>query len=171
MYAAAGLMYVTSSHHTCYLFTPREVPSWRLSEVLQVPAPACQFGRIGVPHGAVRAWTVVYVIRGLARKPQYARRRPQGLKLQLNRARPAAQHVHRSRVPPERVHRGSVGHRRLIPLDQDSLPVPGDCRDPSSAGQYDSSRVLSCMGHDLATSARQRSSGWTMSPVRSSTSL
>ena len=132
MYAAAGLMYVTYSHHTCYLFTPREVPSWRLSEVLQVPAPACQFGRIGLPHGAVRAWTVVYmvvyVIRGLARKPRYARRRPQGLKLQLNRARPAAQHVHRSRVPPERVHRGSVGHRILIPLDQDSRPVPGDCR-------------------------------------------
>ena len=65
--------------------------------MLQVPAPACQFGRIGLPHGAVRAWTVVYVNRGLARKPRYARRRPQGLKLQLNRGRPAAQHVHRSR--------------------------------------------------------------------------
>ena len=43
LYAAASLTYVTYSHHTCYLFTPREVPSWRLSEVLQVPAPAGPF--------------------------------------------------------------------------------------------------------------------------------
>ena len=43
LYPAAGLTYVTYSHQTCYLFTPREVPSWRLSEVLQVPAPAGPF--------------------------------------------------------------------------------------------------------------------------------
>ena len=43
LYTAAGLTHVTSSHHTCYLFTPHEVPSWRLSEVLQVPTPASQF--------------------------------------------------------------------------------------------------------------------------------
>ena len=50
-----------------------------------------------MPHGAVRAWTVTYVVRGLALKPRYARRRPQTLKMQLGSARPAAQHVHRSR--------------------------------------------------------------------------
>ena len=42
--------------------------------------------------------------------------------------------------------------------------------DPSSSGQFASSRVLFCLVQDLATNARQRS-GWTMSPVRPSTSL
>ena len=36
-----------------------------------------------------------------------------------------------------------------------------EAADPSSAGQYDSSRVLSCMVQDPGTNARQRS-GWIM---------
>ena len=31
-------------------------------------------------------------------------------------------------VPPERVRRGGVGLRILIPLDQGGRPVPGGCR-------------------------------------------
>ena len=66
--------------------------------MLQDPAPACQSGRVGVPHGAVRAWTATYVVRGLTWKPRDAWRRPQTLKLQPDLAMPAAQHVHRAVV-------------------------------------------------------------------------
>ena len=65
--------------------------------MLQVPAPACWFGRIGRSYGAVRAWTFAYVVRRLARKPRCARSRRQMLKLQPDSARLAAQHLHRGR--------------------------------------------------------------------------
>lgn len=45
-----------------------------------------------------------------------------------------------ARVPPERVRRGGVGLRILIPLDQGSRPVPGGCKPV----EYGPIRLVAC---------------------------